>query len=161
MDQRNQHGTYLALLADTLQKKSHLLDKLTILTDEQESIISAGRVEDDRFQEIMDEKEKHILSLQQLDDGFELIYNRVKEELSGNAAIYKEIIRNLQELITKVTDKSVSLQASEMRNKSKMEAYMMTKRKEIRNVKMSNQTVANYYNNMASKGQSYFYDKKK
>jgi hypothetical protein len=100
--------------------------------------------------------------LNQLDDGFEKVYDHVKDEISTNKLAYKDEIQQLQELIKKVTEKSIKLQSTELRNKSRLEAYFSTKKKDIKNFKVSSQTASNYYKNMSNQqqGQAYFLDKK-
>jgi hypothetical protein len=83
--------------------------------------------------------------------------------LNENRKEYIPQITTLKELVTIVTDLSVKLQALERSNKAKLEALLVNKRRKIRNSRLSNETVANYYKNMSGKTQpqSYFYDKKK
>ena len=75
---------------------------------------------------------------------------------------YSVEISCMKELITKITDLSVRLQAIEKRNKEKFEAVIASKRIEIKKLRISNQTATNYYKTMAQQheSQSYFYDKK-
>lgn len=53
----------------------------------------------------MEQKDGLIQKLTALDDGFETLYERVKEQLSTNKDAYKNQIKRIQELITKVTEK--------------------------------------------------------
>lgn len=155
--------TYIQLLGEVLIKKVGVLDSLTALTAEQELLISNEPFDEDGFERIITEKEEQIQALEKLDSGFERIYESVKEELTGNKEKYMKQINTLKELITKVTDKGVALQAMEKRNKSKIEVLFAQKRKTIKSSRMSSQTAANYYKTMANQQEqeSYFYDKKK
>jgi hypothetical protein len=163
MEHENQKDTYLALLEASLIKKSDTLDHLILLSREQEIEIAQETLDEDRFEEVFRKKDELIETIIKLDDGFEQIYQRVKEELSNHPGSYQKDIGRLTALITEVTDKGVALQAVEHRNKTNLELYLQRKRKGIRDSKMSMKSANNYYKNMANQNQqeSYFFDKKK
>lgn len=157
------NSTYIHILMDTLNKKNILLEKLLDITSLQENYINDHIPDMDLFEQTLSEKENYINQINQLDVGFEKIYGYVKEELSAKRIEYREYIENLQELIRQITDKSAKMQASELRNKLKMEAYLLSKKKEIKNFKINSKTASNYYKNMNNQQVlgSYFLDKKK
>ncbi|MDF2944215.1 MAG: hypothetical protein K0S01_3073 [Herbinix sp.] len=153
---------YIQLLADTLKKKTEVLDLLMNLSEQQDSIISSEDFDEEQFLQTITLKEEQIDSLTKLDAGFEQLYESVKVELETGRAKYTIEISALKERITEITDLSVKLQALEKRNKSKLEVLLAQKRKVIKNSRISNQTAANYYKTMAKQheAQSVFYDKK-
>lgn len=155
--------SYISILRDTLERKVAILNQLLDITRLQEKYISENLNDETEFEQAYTTKETLIEKLNKLDEGFELIYEHVKEELSVNQIQYKEEILRLQELIRQVTEKSTKIQAIELRNKSKMEAYFSKRKKEIKGYKVNNKTATSYYKNMADQhqGESYFYDKKK
>lgn len=159
----NAKQTYIQLLVDTLVKKHEVLSELMRITEKQQSIINNDSFDEDEFLKTISLKEEQINSLSELDRGFELIYDRSREELNENRKEYASQITSLKELVTAVTDLSVKLQALEKRNRTKLETLLTNKRKNIKNSRLSNETVTSYYKNMSSKpeAQSYFYDKKK
>lgn len=148
---------------NTLTKKNDLLDRLIHYTILQEEYIVTEPFDMDIFEQTLSDKELVIEQLNQLDDGFQKVYDHVKDEFSTNKTQYKEEILQLQELIKQGTEKSIRLQTLEMKNKNKLESYFSNKKKEIKKFKMSSQTASSYYKNMANQhhGQSYFLDKKK
>jgi flagellar biosynthesis/type III secretory pathway chaperone len=162
MGQEKEKETYLALLEDSLIKKSSILDQLIELTNEQEIIIHDESINEERFHYIIDQKEALIEKLLSFDNGFEQIYQHIKDELLKNKGKYQKEIQRLQELIADITDKSIALQAAERRNKAKLDAYLATKRGSIKSFKISNQTATSYYKNMTGQhqGQAYFFDQK-
>lgn len=105
----------------------------------------------------------YIGELTKLDEGFELLYDNVKQELVGNRQKYADQIRNLQELITKITESSVSIQAQEARNKALVENCFKRERQNLGQSRKNSQAVYGYYQNMNNlKGaQSQFMDQKK
>lgn len=155
--------TYVHILAQVLSNKNSLLDKLIEITLKQEEYILAEPLDMDQFEQTLPDKEVLIEQLNQLDEGFDKIYNNVRESLSSNKNLLKHEILQLQELIKQVTEKSVTLQSLEMKNKNRMESYFSIKKKEIRDFKMSSQTVSKYYKSSTGQQmeQSYFLDKKK
>ena len=159
----NAKATYIQLLIDSLGKKHEILDELMGITSSQQAIIDSDGFDEDEFLKTIDLKEEKIKSLEELDRGFEMVYDRIRDELNDNRKEYSAQITSLKELVTAVTDLSVKLQALEKRNKSKLESILINKRKNIRTARLSNETVANYYKTMSGKpeAQSYFYDKKK
>jgi tRNA U55 pseudouridine synthase TruB len=163
LDNQAAKQTYIKLLADTLKRKTEVLGIVLELTKQQEDIITSEPLDEEEFLRIVDEKEEQINTLIKLDDGFEQLYQSVKEELVTGRDKYIDDIVSMQELIAGITDASVELQAREKRNKASMEAYFATKRKDIRNSRASNRAVTNYYKSITKQqaSQSIFYDKKK
>ena len=78
-----------------------------------------------------------------LDEGFDQIYERVREELNTNKDQYQEQIQKLQELIRSITAESNSIQAEEQRNYQLAQRKFSDIKKQIREVKVSQ-----YYRNM-------------
>lgn len=163
LDSQAARQTYVKLLADTLKKKSEILKRLKDITMHQEDIIASDHLDEDEFLRTVSLKEELINTLIKLDDGFEQLYESVKEELVTNKDKYTDDIMRLKELITAITDTSVEIEALEKRNKVRIEAYFSMKRREIRNSRMSSRTVSNYYKSLAKQQetQAIFYDKKK
>lgn len=155
--------TYILLLIETIEKKKKILSWLQNVTKQQEMIIITDPFDEQLFEETIGIKEKHLNELKLLDDGFEGIYNGIRNEISENKEKYKIEIDKLKKLIAEVTDISMELQALEKRNKSKLNVLFSKKRTEIRDLRMSSKMVTNYYKNMANQqeSQSFFYDKKK
>lgn len=156
-------NTYIKILTDTLNKKNQILDKLIIINKGQETILSSLDVDVESFDETINKKQELITQLNQLDDGFEMVYARVQEEIRQQTFRYREEIVIIQGLIKAIIDKSTTIQTMEKTNKCKIENYLTKQKQEIKNYKVSSQTVTNYYKNMTNEhyGESYFLDKKK
>lgn len=160
MDNNN---TYIDILIGTLNRKNHILEEIIKLTMLQERYLNEPDMDMDFFDDTLEKKAELIRELDDLDDGFEAIYERVSEELKTRKENYKDKILKLQELIKEVTDKGIRLEALEQQNKLKIETYFSSKKQEIKEFKKSNESVANYYKSMTDnpQGESFFLDKKK
>ena len=160
----NQNTVYLNVLIDTLRKKEELLVDLIELTKEQESILAESLFSLDSFDSVMNHKDEIINQLNQVENGFEAIYQRVEKKLPAKKDQIKTEILEIQKLIRSVTDKSMVIQALESKNKEKLIMQLAGRRQEIRSIKATNHAADRYYQNMANQhqeGQSYFLDKKK
>jgi uncharacterized phage infection (PIP) family protein YhgE len=140
---------YLKILEDSLIKKSKVLDDIAKYNEEQNTIFSQEKVDIDKFDEYVDKKGELIDALTQLDKGFETLYERVSEELKDNRAKYAEQISRLQTLVKEVTDKGVSVQAQEARNKALVEEYFARERRSLRDNRKSSKAAYDYYKTMS------------
>ncbi len=140
---------YLGILEKSLEKKLLVLNEIEDYTAKQESLLKQENVSMEELDANMEQKDDLIQKLTDLDEGFEALYERVKEQLSANKDAYKEQIKRIQDLITKVTEKSVSIQARESRNKKLVEDYFAKKKSEIRQSRQASKTVLNYYKSMS------------
>lgn len=139
---------YLVLLEESLKRKLQVMAEIQEYNLRQQEIFQSGSAEMDKFDEYVAEKGVLIEKLTSLDNGFEKLYARVAEELKGNRAKYAEQIRNLQELVTKVTETGVTIQAQEARNKKLVEDYFRKEKDGIRMGRKSSKAAVDYYRNM-------------
>lgn len=139
---------YLSVLEDSLKKKLQILDELTDYTMQQQELLKVEELDYEAFDRLVDQKEPLIQRIMELDQGFETVYDRIKEQLLGNKEQYAAQIRALQSLIGELTDKSVKLQTMEQRNKSAVEQQFRKSREKIRQGRQNKQAALNYYKNM-------------
>lgn len=139
---------YLSVLEDSLKKKLQILDELTDYTMQQQELLKVEELDYEAFDRLVDQKEPLIQKIMELDQGFETVYDRIKEQLLGNKEQYAAQIRALQSLIGELTDKSVKLQTMEQRNKSAVEQQFRKSREKIRKGRQNKQAALNYYKNM-------------
>lgn len=145
-----QDKEYIAILIQSLEKKKELLDKIIAKNKEQKYLFEDEGSDPDRLEENMKEKSEFIDQLNELDEGFRQIYDRVKMTLQGNKDSYKEEIRTMQRLITEITEKSATVQAQEQRNRALAEKRFANVKKGIRKARTSNQAASRYYKSMAN-----------
>lgn len=142
------YESYVAVLEDSLKKKVDILRQLQLLCQEQSDILDDEDMTPEMFEENVKKKGVLISKLEGLDQGFEQLYARVKEEITSNREQYKEHILHMQELIRDITDRSVQIQVMESRNKDKAQIKFGEIRSQIREVRHSGKAVSNYYQNM-------------
>lgn len=153
---------YVKILIESLEKKKRILQALQEENKKQEEAIKKNS-DIAEFDAIVAYKEKLIEGIQVLDNGFENVYQRVREELISQKAVYREEIARMQTLISEIMDLSVSVQATEQRNKQLVENYFSYARGKIKQAKKSVRVASEYYKSMNrfNYGDSSLLDKKK
>lgn len=139
---------YLDTMIQSMDEKEKCLTKLLQMTLLQKVAIEEEKADWDTFDRLIDEKSDLIDRLEVLDDGFQTVFDKIREELEGKKAQYRDRIARLQEQIRKVTDLSNALMAEEQRNKTLMENRATLDRKQIRQTKANAKAASNYYNSM-------------
>lgn len=155
-------GNYLQIMIDSLIKKKDILQKIVEYNTEQESILKEAEFNGDAFQKNMESKSECIDELNRLDEGFQMVYDRVKEDVQMYKQNYKSDIERLQQLIREVTSLSAAIQTQEARNKLQVERRFRQLREETKTAKRSMSMANQYYKNMAQiSSEPQFMDKKK
>ncbi len=155
-------GNYLQIMIDSLIKKKDILQKIVEYNTEQESILKEAEFNGDAFQKNMELKSECIDELNRLDEGFQMVYDRVKEDVQMYKQNYKSDIERLQQLIREVTSLSAAIQTQEARNKLQVERRFRQLREETKTAKRSMSMANQYYKNMAQiSSEPQFMDKKK
>lgn len=140
---------YLNILEESLQKKLQVMKKIQDYNLRQQEIFRSDNVELDKFDEYVAEKGALIDELTDLDKGFETLYQKVAEELTDNREKHAEKIKRLQELVSRVTEESVSIQAQEARNKRLVEDYFRKERENLSRSRKSSKAAYDYYKSMS------------
>ena len=157
----NQSGAQILL--QSLEKKNELLDKMILQNSVQEGILKQEEFDMDAFDESIDSQSTYVEELDKLDRGFEAVYDRVREELMQNRERYRTEIARMKEQIQQITDKIVTINAGNMRNKMLAENQFKKKQQAIGTGISKNRAAVNYYNNMNNLNyvKPQFYDNKK
>lgn len=153
---------YMDMLVECLEKKNQILDKLTELNKKQTNLIQDEDFSLSEFDKCVDEKGILIDNILKLDSGFEGLYNKVGKTVEDNPSEYKEQLSVMQKLITQITEKSVSIQAEEERNKKLIESRFSREKSRIKSGRSQSRVALDYYNNMNKLNHvdSQFWDKK-
>ena len=88
---------YIGIMIESLRRKKDVLTDILKLSEEQSLLLDDPNLEPDTFEKNVNRKAALIEKLEQLDTGFESLYDKVKEELESNRDIHKEQIRQMQE----------------------------------------------------------------
>lgn len=139
---------YLMIMIQSLKKKIEVLDCIIDADERQKIGLEDPSLDPDDFDKIVEEKAKYIEHLDLLDQGFDKLFERVKDQLNDNRELYKDEIKEMQKLITTVTEKSNKIQVQEARNKELMTQKFAKVHKQARDVRASQQAVNQYYQNM-------------
>lgn len=139
---------YIKILIESLQKKEKVLTDLYGLSLEQAEVVKVEEPDWDRFTQIVDKKGTLVDSVNSLDEGFETLFERVKEELSLNKDKYVAEITQLKILVKSVTEKGADLEALERRNKDLIEQSFARSRQKIKQSKIGTQAAVQYYQKM-------------
>ena len=156
-------STYVDILVMALKKKITILEQMDRDSLEQEALLKKQEVS---MEEIESTEEKKRISLEELekaDMGFERVYERVKDAFEENRYLYEVEIKEMQQLIKKITDYTAKIQAQELRNKQFMEYYFQRKKNEVKAVQFNQHSANKYTSHLADResGVSYFFDNRK
>lgn len=140
---------YVDIMLQSLKKKEQVLKEIIDQNYRQREILEDinGKAED--FDATVEEKAKLIEQLEQLDSGFQKLFDRMKEELEGNRETYADQIREMKQYIRSVTDKSIEIQAQEARNKDLMTSKFASVKKQVKAMRKSSTAVNEYYKTMS------------
>ena len=154
---------YIAIMLQSLQKKEKVLNSIIQINKRKKEELENPSLDPDDFDKTVEEKSELIEQLELLDNGFEKLYEKVREELQANKDLYKEEILQMQNSIRALTEKSMEIQTQEARNKQLMEQKFASVKKQVREIRSSQKVVNQYYKNMMKKGyvEPHFLDNKK
>lgn len=153
----------IQVLVESLEKKSRLLEDIMRENDTQEDILKQEELDLDALNASTDKIGSLTEALEKLDDGFEAVYDRTREELIDNKAAYRGDIARMQKLIGEITDKVVRINAARMRNKLRADQQFKKSREQIGQASSKMKVSKNYYNSMNNLHyvSPQFYDSKK
>ena len=141
---------YIMIMLDSLQKKSGVLDNIIKKNEEQTEILKEENTDWDAFDRNADEKSELIDKMDQLDEGFEDLFEKVKAtiETPEGKQKYAIQIKAMQKLISEITEKSVTIQAAETRNKQLVEKCFKQSHQRIGQSRNTSRVARDYYKNM-------------
>lgn len=154
---------YLTILQESLQKKIRILGEIQRICNYQSELLTADSIDYEKYDRYVDDKDICIEQLNQLDEGFDQLYNKVREELQQNKALHADWIKTAKALISQITEKSVAIQAQELRNKQTLETMFNKERANLGKGKKSVKAAMDYYRNMSKTNvvTSQYMDRKK
>ena len=144
---------YLQIMVDSLEKKEKYLDRIIEQNKTQHEYVKGKVYEDvnwNAFNVLVTEKEAEIDRIIEIDDAFSEIYNKVRTEVIANKEKYRPYVLKLQEIITRLTDKGVQIQASEERNRQIIDNIFLKTRQEIKKQRTGLNAASTYYKTMSN-----------
>ena len=141
-------NTYVDIMIQSLNKKIQVLNEIKRLNVLQCELLEDERADADEFDKTVEDKAKLIEQLEQLDSGFDKLFERVKVELQEKKDAYKDKIKAMQDCIRKITDLSMELQAQEAKNKDLMTRKFVSVRQKAKIVRTNTKVASQYYQNM-------------
>lgn len=161
--QENNEASYIKIMKDSLIKKVAVLEKISEQNKIQQELTKAEEFDYDIFSKTLEEKDKLIEEINQLDSGFQSLFDRIKEIMESNKEVYAADIKEMQKLVALITDKSADIMAEEKRNREAIMNRKDSLKKEVGVARATNKAAANYYKTMSKLNvlDSQFIDAKK
>ena len=140
--------SYISIMMESLEKKRGILDRIIELNRQQKLLLQDPNLLPEDFEKNMDNKSGFVEQLNLLDDGFEELFERVRDNLSENKQQYADEIKKMQALIKEITEKTNTIQTQEARNKEEADRKFADVRDQVKGVRNSQKVVHHYYQNM-------------
>ena len=140
--------TYVDIMIQSLNKKIQVLDKIIEKNQLQKEILENPEGTVDEFDQVVEDKSALIEQLEQLDSGFDKLYDRVKEALKTDKEAYVDKIAQMQDAIRKITEKSMDIQTQESRNKDLMMQKVAFVKNTAKKLRTNKKAVSQYYQTM-------------
>jgi dGTP triphosphohydrolase len=143
---------YIQIMIDSLKRKSEILDELIVKNEEMHGCVADKSYEDvnwDSFNLIVAQKQMYIDRIVKMDEGFQSLYDRVKEQLNEDRSKYVDEIKEIQKLIEKVTGQGIKISTGEERNKKIIEKLFGNRKKEIKRTRNSLKVANSYAQTMS------------
>ena len=105
--------TYVDIMIQSLKKKIKVLEEIRRINVIQKELLEDDRADVDDFDKTVEDKAALIEQMEQLDSGFDKLFERVREELQENKPAYTQQIKTMQTCIRQITDLSMEIQAQE------------------------------------------------
>lgn len=153
----------LQLLIEALEKKKGVLSDILAKCEEQKALAGAPKLDLEQFDRLVDDKTDLLAKMEQIDQGFDMVYHRIKDALLANKQSYKCEIERLQQLIKDTLDLGAQIHTTEARTKDSMSNALLASRQELVKKRVTSKSVMDYYkaNSQMSVMDPYFIDKKK
>ena len=151
------------MLIESQEKKLELLGQAIELDKQQEEMITGDSPDIEALNANITAKGALVDELNKLDDGFDAVYAKVRDELINNKEAHRDEIRRLQELIRQITEKIAEVEALEARSKINVDNFLKSRRRSLKDGRSSVKAASVYSTNMrkAYHTSPYFVDNKK
>ena len=156
-----QEKEYLEILIRSLRKKLVLLNRISVLNQEQRELLQDESMEPDAFDINVQDKDDLVSQIVALDAGFDEVYARVKTIMERDHSAYEDQLEQMRELIRQIMAKDAAVRADEQRNEELAQRKFSGIKTKVREMKASQKAVSSYYRTMMGQGNAQFLDNKK
>ena len=158
-----QEKQYLEVLIQSLKKKLMILNRISVLNQDQRDILQDENADPDAFDINVRDKDRLVSQIVELDAGFDEVYAHIKGLMERDHSAYEEQLQEMRELIRLIMAKDASVRAEEQRNYALAQRKFASVKSKVREVKASQKMVNSYYRTMMGQKSedSMFLDNKK
>ncbi len=139
---------YVIMLRESLEKKIDILKMIRQKNARQREILLDELSTPDELDDNFEEKGKLVDQIVALDDGFETLYEKVREAVESDRAAYADEIKKMQGLIPQINDLSNEIQAEEQRNRNLASKRFSSIKQRVQKVRTGQRAANIYYQNM-------------
>lgn len=140
--------SYINIMIESLEKKRGILDRIIELNRQQKLLLQDPNLLPEDFEKNMENKSGFVEQLNLLDEGFEELFERVRDNLNECRDQYVSEIQRMQDLIKDITGKTNTIRTQETRNKEEADRKFADVREQVKGVRNSQKVVHQYYQNM-------------
>lgn len=140
--------TYIDIMIQSLNKKIKVLEEIKKINVRQQTLLEEDKATVEEFDKTVEGKAALIQQMEQLDSGFDKLFERVREELNNNKDAYKKQIATMQNCIRRITDLSMEIQTQEARNRDLMTQKFVSVRQKAKVLRTNSKAASQYYKNM-------------
>ncbi len=138
--------SYLEMMKESLIQKIDVLEEIEKENAIQKEILeNEEHFDSEGFDKAISRKGELIKKIVKLNDGFETLFERVKEELDGNRDKYRTQIAEYQSMIRRITDLSNAIEVQEKRNRDLATNHFRSSRDKINRNRKTSKAALDYY----------------
>lgn len=161
MGETTEDDAYVKVLRESLEKKVELLKLISKEDEVQARVLKDENSTPDELQATMDHKDAWVDQIATLDDGFSVIFDKVKPLLTDHKDKYRDEIARMKELVRDITDLTATVRKQEQENYNLLDQKFTNIRKQVKKIRKSQSAVSSYYKTMNGEYDSQFLDKSK
>lgn len=138
--------SYLDMMEESLRQKIQVLQDIVKENQTQKAILeNTEKFDEEGFDETISRKGELIKQVEKLNDGFQTLFDRVKDELEDNKDKHRDKIKTYQELIRNITDLSTEIEIGEKRNRILADVHFKSSKERINQNRRSSTAALDYY----------------
>lgn len=161
MGDTTEDDAYVRILRESLEKKVELLKLISKENEVQNRVLIDETSTPDDLQATMDHKDGWVDQISTLDDGFSVIFNKVKPLLTDHKDKYRDEISRMKDLVREITDLTATIRKQEQENYKLLDQKFTGIRQQVKKIRKSQSAVSKYYKTMNGEYDSQFLDKSK